>query len=53
MAEATRLKMWRRGHLQCYHLPTKFHENPLIGSKAIRGEQTGRLFDKPTFIFGN
>jgi hypothetical protein len=26
MAEATELKMWRRGHLQWHHLCTKFHE---------------------------
>jgi hypothetical protein len=38
MAEATRLKMWRRGHLQWHHLFTKFHENLRIYSKVIRGD---------------
>jgi hypothetical protein len=43
--EATRLNTWRRGHLQWYHLPTKFHENSPIGSKVISGihTQTNRL----------
>jgi hypothetical protein len=40
MAEATRLKMWHQGHLQCHHLPTKFHENSHIGSKVISGTHT-------------
>jgi hypothetical protein len=47
-------KMWHRGHLQCHHLPTKFHENPPIGSEVISGgthRQTGWWFDKPTLIF--
>jgi hypothetical protein len=29
--------MWRRGHLEWQHLRTKFHENPLIGSKFVSG----------------
>jgi uncharacterized protein YneF (UPF0154 family) len=40
MAEVTRLEMWPRGHLQWHHLPTKFHENPPIGSKVISGKHT-------------
>jgi hypothetical protein len=62
MAEAMRLKMWHRGHLQWYHLPIEFHKNPLIGTNVITGggRQTqthadrlaGWRFDKPTFIFG-
>jgi hypothetical protein len=45
MAEATRLKMWHRGHLQWQHPPAKFHENPPIGSKVISGghRQAGDL----------
>jgi hypothetical protein len=35
MAKATRLKTWLGGHLQQHHLPTKFNENPPIGSKFI------------------
>jgi hypothetical protein len=42
MADATRLKIWRRCHLQWHHLPTKFHENPHIGSKVISGRHTHR-----------
>jgi len=30
---ATRLKLWRRGHLRCLHLPTILHENTTIGFK--------------------
>jgi hypothetical protein len=41
IAEATRLKMWHRGHLQRHYLPTKFHENQLISSKVISGGHTG------------
>jgi hypothetical protein len=37
MAKGTRLKMWHRGYLQWHYLPTKFHENPHIGSKVISG----------------
>jgi hypothetical protein len=33
-------KMWRRGRLQWHHLPTKFHENPPIGSEVISGGRT-------------
>jgi hypothetical protein len=45
MAEATILKMWHRGHFQWHRLPTKFHENPPIGSEVISGgnTQTDRL----------
>jgi hypothetical protein len=32
--------MWRRGHFQWNHLPTKFHENPPISSKFIGGGHT-------------
>jgi hypothetical protein len=42
MAEATRLKMRLRGHLEWQHLLTKFHENPLIGSKVISGGHADR-----------
>jgi hypothetical protein len=42
MAEATRLKIWRQGHLKWQHLPTKFHENPPIGSQVICGGHTNR-----------
>jgi hypothetical protein len=44
MAEAKRLKMWLRGHLEWQHLFTKFHENPPISSEVIRGghRQTDR-----------
>jgi hypothetical protein len=41
MAKATGLKMWHRGHLQWHHLPTKFDENPPIGSKVIIGGYIG------------
>jgi hypothetical protein len=40
MSEATRLKMWLRGHLQWHYLPTKFHENAPIGLKANSGIHT-------------
>jgi hypothetical protein len=43
MAEATRLKICCRGHLEWQHLPTKFHENPPVGSKVISGGHTDRL----------
>jgi hypothetical protein len=29
--------VWSRGHLQCHHVHTRFHPNPLIGSKVIKG----------------
>jgi hypothetical protein len=31
-----------RGHLEWQHLPTKFHENPPIGSNFISGGHTNR-----------
>jgi hypothetical protein len=31
------LKLLHQGHLEWQHLPTKFHENPPIGSKVISG----------------
>jgi hypothetical protein len=34
--------MWHRGHLQWHHLPTKYHENPQIGSEVISGGYTER-----------
>jgi hypothetical protein len=40
IADATRLKMRRRGHLQWHHLSTIFHENPPISSKVISGRHT-------------
>jgi hypothetical protein len=42
MAEATRLKNVASGFIQWYHLSTKFHENPPIGSKVISGGHTDR-----------
>jgi hypothetical protein len=36
-------KVRRRGYLEWQYLPTKFHENPPIGSKVISGHrQTDR-----------
>jgi hypothetical protein len=43
MAEAARLKMWLRGHIQWRHLDTKFNENPPIGSKVISRRHADRL----------
>jgi hypothetical protein len=43
MAEAIRLKKCHRGHLEWQYPRTKFHENPLIGSKVISGGHTDRL----------
>jgi hypothetical protein len=40
MAEAMRLKMWHRGHLEWQYEPTKFHENSTIGSKFISRKHT-------------
>jgi hypothetical protein len=37
MVEATGLKISLHGHLERHHLPTKFHENPPIGSNVICG----------------
>jgi hypothetical protein len=37
MVEAMALNIWSWGHLQCHHLHTRFHPNPLIGSKVIKG----------------
>jgi hypothetical protein len=31
------LRIWSQGHLWCHHLHTKFHPNPPIDSKAIKG----------------
>jgi hypothetical protein len=41
------LKIWDKkllhhGHLECQHLPTKFHEHPPIGSKVVSGGHTDR-----------
>jgi hypothetical protein len=45
MVEVTRL--WRRCHRQWHHLPTKFHENPPIGSNVNNGDtQTDRQTDR-------
>jgi hypothetical protein len=35
---STELKIWHSGRLQCRHLPTRFHENPPIGSKVSSGD---------------
>jgi uncharacterized protein YneF (UPF0154 family) len=59
MTEAKILKMWYRGYLERQYVPTKFHENPPIGSKVINGGLTDRqtrkhtdmlVIDKATFI---
>jgi hypothetical protein len=56
-AEAKKLKMWLRGHLEWQHLFTKFPENPPISSKVISGghrqtdRQAGWRFDRPTLSF--
>jgi hypothetical protein len=34
--------MWHQGHHQWHHLPTKFNENPPLGSKIISGGHTDR-----------
>jgi hypothetical protein len=34
------LKLLYRGRLECYYLPTKFHENLPSGSKVISGTHT-------------
>jgi hypothetical protein len=41
MAEATRLKIRHRGHLEWHHFSAKFHKNPPTGSKVISGKHTG------------
>jgi hypothetical protein len=48
MAEATRLKMWHRGHPQRHHLPTKFNENTPVDSKVISGGHTDTHTDTHT-----
>jgi hypothetical protein len=47
MIEGEGLKLWRRGHLQWHHLPTKFHEKQSVSSKLLRGHrQTGIRTDR-------
>jgi hypothetical protein len=48
MAKATRLKKCFRGQIEWQHLRTKFHENPLVGSKVISGGHTDRQADAHT-----
>jgi hypothetical protein len=55
--EVTALERIRRGHLQCYYLPIKFHNNLLIGKKTVGGKAS-RLTDRKhddlislTFLF--
>jgi hypothetical protein len=48
MVEDMRLKLLHLGPTGWHHLPTKFQENPPIGSEVIAGDrqthiQTGRL----------
>jgi hypothetical protein len=43
MVDAMDLKMWHRGHFLWRHQPTKFHENPPMGSVVTGGGGTDRL----------
>jgi hypothetical protein len=43
MVEAVGLKLFHRGPLEWYHLPTKFNENLPNGLAVISGEFTDRL----------
>jgi hypothetical protein len=52
MVEATGLKLWHRGHLQCHDLSAEFHEDLPVGSKVIRGHRRIDWFShKPHFNF--